>query len=172
MLLCANASRCRSAGVQRTDVSAEQLREACEREFPSREVLLMAAAVAARPPRRPRKRSEVRQGRPSLPPAPTADILAGLGERRLEEQTLVGFAAEHGPEGMAEAEGKLAANTDALVVNDISREDIGLDVDANEVMILTAHEDAHIERLHVPRTSKESVADAVLDAVERLRNSR
>jgi phosphopantothenoylcysteine decarboxylase / phosphopantothenate---cysteine ligase len=105
--------------------------------------------------------------------APTADILAGLGEHRLEEQTLVGFAAEHGPEGMAEAEGKLAAkHVDALVVNDVSREDIGFDVDCNEVTILTSGENSHIERLHVPRTSKENVAEAVLDAVERLRNSR
>jgi phosphopantothenoylcysteine decarboxylase/phosphopantothenate--cysteine ligase len=176
VLLCANVALQAPPGVQRTDVSsAEQLRAACEREFPSCEVLLMAAAVADFAPAQAAEEKIKKSGRDglSLSLAPTADILAGLGERRLEEQTLVGFAAEHGPEGMAEAEGKLAAkHLDALVVNDISREDIGFDVDANEVMILTAHEDAHIERLHVPRTSKESVAEAVLDAVERLRNSR
>ena len=53
---------------------------------------------------------------------------------------------------------------DAVVVNDISRSDIGFDVPDNEVIIVTA------EREHrVPRTSKSHVAAVVLDEVERLR---
>src|SRR4029077_2056807 len=102
--------------------------------------------------------------------APTADILAGLAQRRRDGQTLVGFAAEDGADAVAVAQGKLAAkHLDALVVNDISREDIGFDVDCNEVTILTPGENSHIERLDVPRTSKDSVAEAILDTVERLR---
>jgi len=103
---------------------------------------------------------------------PTADILAGLGERRLDEQTLVGFAAEHGPEGMAEAEGKLAAkHLDALVVNDISREDIGFDVDCNEVTILTAGASGNGVR-RVARAAKAQIAEEILDTIGALRAGR
>jgi phosphopantothenoylcysteine decarboxylase / phosphopantothenate---cysteine ligase len=50
------------------------------------------------------------------------------------------------------------------VVNDISRADIGFDVDENEVTLVT-RDGAE----PVPRGSKAEVAVAILDAVERLR---
>ncbi len=79
----------------------------------------------------------------------------------------MGFAAEHGEDAVEAARGKLTGKRlDALVVNDISRSDIGFDVDANEVTILTAAGERH-----VPRASKAEVAAAILDAVERLRGS-
>jgi len=91
-------------------------------------------------------------------------VLSRLAGQRRAGQTLVGFAAEHGAEAVTIAQGKLAAKgLDALVVNDISRSDIGFDVSENEVTIVTAGG----ERL-VPRTSKSSVAAAVLDEVGRL----
>jgi phosphopantothenoylcysteine decarboxylase/phosphopantothenate--cysteine ligase len=114
-------------------------------------------------------------------------VLAGLAAQRRDGQTLVGFAAEHGPEAVELARGKLAAkHLDALVVNDISRADIGFDVDANEVTILlVAHhggrsgsqaliagEEPVIEERHVPRASKAHVAEAILDAVQSLRGGR
>ena len=63
---------------------------------------------------------------------------------------------------------------DCGVVNDISRHDIGFDVDANEVTILTASRNGstQIDRHHVPRASKAQIAVAILDAVESLRDSR
>ncbi len=57
---------------------------------------------------------------------------------------------------------------DAIVVNDISRADIGFDSSANEVVIVTAEEERW-----VPRASKEQVADEVLDdASRRLEQTR
>jgi phosphopantothenoylcysteine decarboxylase / phosphopantothenate---cysteine ligase len=53
---------------------------------------------------------------------------------------------------------------DAIVVNDISRADIGFESADNEVTILT-----HSGDQQVPRASKDSVAAAILDAVARLR---
>jgi phosphopantothenoylcysteine decarboxylase / phosphopantothenate---cysteine ligase len=82
---------------------------------------------------------------------------------------IVGFAAEHGDDAVELARGKLARKRlDAIVVNDISRAGIGFESDENEVTILTAD---GAER-HVPRSRKERVARAVLDAVERLRATR
>jgi phosphopantothenoylcysteine decarboxylase / phosphopantothenate---cysteine ligase len=106
---------------------------------------------------------------------PTADVLAGLSKHRREDQTLVGFAAEHGERAVELAHRKLEQKRlDAIVVNDISRRDIGFEVDANEVTILTDQRSAgtgaqpeHVQ--HVPRAAKTEVAEAILDAVERLR---
>jgi phosphopantothenoylcysteine decarboxylase/phosphopantothenate--cysteine ligase len=95
---------------------------------------------------------------------PTTDVLCTLVSRREPGQTLVGFAAEHGSDGIEHARAKLTAKRlDAVVFNDISREDIGFESAVNEVTILTA-----TGAEHVPRASKEIVADVILDAVARL----
>jgi phosphopantothenoylcysteine decarboxylase / phosphopantothenate---cysteine ligase len=138
-------------------------------------VLLMAAAVADFTLAEPAAGKLKKDGRDRLELVlePTADVLAGLSAQRRAGQTLVGFAAEHGERAVELAREKLAAKgLDAIVVNDISRSDIGFDVDANEVTILAAR-DGHgeVERIDVPRASKGEVAGAILDAVERLRAS-
>jgi phosphopantothenoylcysteine decarboxylase / phosphopantothenate---cysteine ligase len=188
-LVAANVGLATPPGVTRREVvTAAELKAACEREFPGCDVLLMAAAVADFTPAAPTdgkiKKSE--RARMELVLEPTADVLAGLAAHRHNGQTLVGFAAEHGQRAVDSARGKLTGKgLDALVVNDISRSDIGFDVDANEVTILTAaparngsraasaSADAgpRIEERHVPRASKAEVADAILDAVERLRGN-
>jgi phosphopantothenoylcysteine decarboxylase/phosphopantothenate--cysteine ligase len=156
-------------------VTAAELKSACEEEFPRCDVLLMAAAVADFTPAAPQpgKIKKADRARLELVLEPTADVLAGLAARRRDGQTLVGFAAEHGEGGIESARLKLAAkNLDAVVVNDISREDIGFDVDANEVTILGARGDrSEVERWDVPRAPKAQVADAILDVVGSLRGS-
>jgi phosphopantothenoylcysteine decarboxylase / phosphopantothenate---cysteine ligase len=167
-LLAANVSLQRPAGVSWSAVhTAAQMREACEREFPTCDVLLMAAAVADYRPSEPAdgkiKKSTSEPLRLEL--EPTDDVLRGLAAHRRADQTLVGFAAEHGERALEHGRGKLQAKRlDAVVVNDISRSDIGFEVDSNEVTILTATGEEH-----VPRASKASVAEAILDAVQRLR---
>ncbi len=54
-------------------------------------------------------------------------------------------------------------------MNDISREDIGFEVDINEVTILAVAGEQPETVQHVPRAPKTEVAEAILDAVERLR---
>jgi phosphopantothenoylcysteine decarboxylase/phosphopantothenate--cysteine ligase len=174
VLLCANVALDGPPGVRRVDlVSARELQAACEQEFPACEVLLMAAAVADFAPADPREGKIKKGGHEhlELELVPTTDILSELAGHRRRGQTLVGFAAEHGPDGLTAAQDKLAAkHLDALVVNDISRADIGFDSDHNEVRILT-REDGRIECLDVPRGPKASVAETILDTVQRLRNS-
>jgi phosphopantothenoylcysteine decarboxylase/phosphopantothenate--cysteine ligase len=105
---------------------------------------------------------------------PTDDVLAGLAEHRRNGQTLVGFAAEYGAQAAACGRAKLnAKGVDAVVVNDVSRPDIGFDVEANEVTIIARADDrARFSEQHVPRASKADIAETILDAVERLRPSR
>jgi phosphopantothenoylcysteine decarboxylase/phosphopantothenate--cysteine ligase len=169
-ILAANVALHRPSGVSWCEVrTAAQLQEACEREFPTCDVLLMAAAVADFRPSEPTDGKIKKSTRESLrlELEPTGDVLSGLATRRDPNQTLVGFAAEHGEQAVERGRGKLEAkHLDAVVVNDISRPDIGFEVSSNEVTIVTAAGD-----VHVPRTSKEQVAEAILDAVERLRGS-
>jgi phosphopantothenoylcysteine decarboxylase / phosphopantothenate---cysteine ligase len=173
-LVAANVTLPAPAGVLvREVVSAAEMQAICAEEFPDCEILLMAAAVADFSPMAAEggkiKKSE--RERLELVLEPTADVLSGLAARRRPGQTLIGFAAEHGEQAVERAREKLAAKgIDAVVVNDISRADIGFDADANEVTILSAPgEGSRIEALHVPRASKAEVADAILDAAQRLR---
>ncbi len=129
----------------------------------------MAAAVADFRPKAARdgKIKKTEHARLALELEPTADVLAGLSAQRRAGQTLVGFAAEHGQDGLADAERKLRdKRLDALVVNDISRADIGFGAEHNEVAILTAR-----GRREVPRAAKQVVAEAILDTVAQLRDA-
>jgi len=178
-LVAANVALDTPPGVVRREVvTAAELDAACRQEFPDCDVLLMSAAVADFTPAEPAegKLKKSDRERLELVLEPTADVLAGLSARRSDGQTLVGFAAEHGERAVEIARGKLTAKgLDALVVNDISRDDVGFDVDANEVTILTAAGSENgqpIQERHVPRASKAQVADAILDAVRSLRASR
>jgi len=138
-------------------------------------VLLMAAAVADFRPAAPAAGKIKKSGRErlSLELEATPDVLGGLAGRRRDGQTLIGFAAEHGERAIERGREKLLAKgVDAVVVNDISRGDIGFDADANEVTILTAGANAHIGERRVPRASKAAIAEAILETVEQLRAGR
>jgi phosphopantothenoylcysteine decarboxylase/phosphopantothenate--cysteine ligase len=181
-IVAANVSLPRPAGVAWHEVAtAAQLAEACEREFPTCDVLLMAAAVAdfrpigdrpaepGAPPAQPVVGKLKKAGREHLRLEldATPDVLKTLAAGRRPGQTLVGFAAEHGSGAIEYGRAKLREKElDAVVVNDISRSDIGIGADSNEVTIVTA---AGTE--HVPRASKANIAEAILDAVDRLPKS-
>jgi phosphopantothenoylcysteine decarboxylase/phosphopantothenate--cysteine ligase len=174
-LVAANVALASSTGIVRREVvTAAELERACEEEFSACDVLLMAAAVADFRPAAPREDKIKKNGRAgmSLELEATTDVLVALAGRRREGQTLVGFAAEHGERAIDFAQRKLIdKGLDAIVVNDISREDIGFDVDANEVTILTAAGSGNGAR-KVGRAAKAQVAEAILDAVGELRSPR
>jgi phosphopantothenoylcysteine decarboxylase / phosphopantothenate---cysteine ligase len=173
-LVAANVALPVPPGVSCREVAtAAELQAACELEFPACDVLLMAAAVADFRPSSALEGKLKKAARASMELVlePTADVLAGLSASRRDGQTLVGFAAEHGDGAIEHGRGKLRAKgLDAVVVNDISRRDIGFATDANEVTIVTSSRDgSQTAQQHVPRAPKERVAEAILDAVERLR---
>jgi phosphopantothenoylcysteine decarboxylase/phosphopantothenate--cysteine ligase len=166
-LIAANLAVSPPAGVQVVSVqTAAELMQASRREFPAADILLMAAAVADFRPAEPsdHKLKKDQGPPPELALEPTDDVLAALSAERRGGQVLVGFAAEHGDAAVAYGRGKLERKRlDAIVVNDISRPAIGFDATENEVVILTAGSERR-----VPRASKERVADAVLDEVDRI----
>ena len=77
---------------------------------------------------------------------------------------LVGFAAEMGGDAVGRAREKLARKgMDVVVLNDVSRADIGFEAAENEVSLVYAD---RVEPL--PKAAKRAVAAAILDRVERL----
>jgi phosphopantothenoylcysteine decarboxylase/phosphopantothenate--cysteine ligase len=168
-LVAANVSLPDPAGVRRVDVeTTAELAGAVRAEFERSHVLLMAAAVADFRAARVEAGKIEREGSGDLelPLERTEDVLATLASIRTDDQTLIGFAAEHGAEAISRARAKLERKAvDAIVFNDVSRADIWFDSEQNEVVIVD-REGEH----HVDLAPKRDVADAVLDRVEVLRS--
>jgi phosphopantothenoylcysteine decarboxylase/phosphopantothenate--cysteine ligase len=167
-LIAANVSLPEPAGVRRIDVeTAAQLAEAAAAEFPSSQVLLMAAAPADFRPAAAASGKLARQDGLDLHLEPTEDILAGLAAGRAPGQTVVGFAAETG-EGVERARAKLTRKgADLIVLNDVSNPEIGFESSDNAVTLIDA-----TSATPVPRASKDAIAEAILDRVDHLRQSR
>jgi phosphopantothenoylcysteine decarboxylase / phosphopantothenate---cysteine ligase len=167
-VVAANVSLARPPGLRYVDVgTAAELHAACEAAFADADVLLMAAAVADFRPATSAAGKIKKAGRDELALTlqPTADVLSALAARRRPGQTIVGFAAEHGGDAVAHGREKLARKgLDAVVVNNIARADIGFEGEHNEVTIVTATGERHVER-----AAKADVARAVLDCVVALR---
>jgi phosphopantothenoylcysteine decarboxylase/phosphopantothenate--cysteine ligase len=150
--------------------TAAEMAAACEQEFAACDVLLMSAAVADFRPARPaEEKLKKDQGIPTIELEPTEDVLSALAARRHPRQVLVGFAAEQGERAVDYGRSKLERKRlDLMVVNDISRPGIGFDAPDNELTILDAAGDEY----GIARASKERVAEAVLDAIERVRRAK
>jgi phosphopantothenoylcysteine decarboxylase / phosphopantothenate---cysteine ligase len=167
-VVAANVTLARDPRVRYVDVeTAAQLQHACVAAFAAADILLMAAAVADFRPARSvsgkLKKAGAEQMRVELERTP--DILSGLAAARRPDQTIVGFAAEHGEDALRHGREKLVRKgLDAVVVNDVSRTGIGFDTLDNEVTILTSTGESH-----VARASKHEIARTVLGAVVALR---
>lgn len=159
-LVEANTSLDAPAGAELVSVeSTSDLASACAEHFPGCDLLLMAAAV-----------SDYRSGSSfdgklrrsgvgvTLELSATEDVLAGLAAVRREGQVVIGFAAEHGDGAEERAREKLdRKGVDAIVVNDVSRADIGFESVANEVTII-----GRDQTVHLPKASKPEIADGIL----------
>lgn len=169
-VVAANVALPRADGIEYVDVrTAAELEAACRSAFAEADVLVMAAAVADFRPSSPVADKVKKDGRDRLTIdlEATTDVLGALAAERRPGQTLVGFAAEHGGDLVAKARGKLERKgLDAVVVNDISDPGIGFDAEENEVTLVTAGGSRT-----VPRGSKASVAEAIIELIEELRLS-
>jgi phosphopantothenoylcysteine decarboxylase/phosphopantothenate--cysteine ligase len=170
-VIAANVALERNPRVRYVDVAtAAELKAACEAEFERADVLLMAAAVADYRPSEAAatKLKKDQSDTLTLTLERTDDIISALAAARRPEQTIVGFAAEHGEGAVAYGRDKLKRKgLDAVVVNDIGRTDIGFEGADNEVTIVTAAGERH-----VPRASKAAVARAVLETLNDLRTEQ
>ena len=138
--------------------TAGEMSEAVHRLFPAADMLIMAAAVADFRVENPAPAKIKKSERLMLDLTANPDVLAIAGAAK-GDRILIGFAAETN-DALAEGRKKLMAkNLDMIVINDVSREDIGFGSDDNEAIILTRDG----RRIEVPKAPKERVAAAVLD---------
>ncbi|HEU0042412.1 MAG TPA: bifunctional phosphopantothenoylcysteine decarboxylase/phosphopantothenate--cysteine ligase CoaBC [Jiangellaceae bacterium] len=153
------------ATVRRVETAAEMQVE-MQQAADDHDVIVMAAAVADfRPATVADGKLKKRDGAPQIVLEPTPDILAGLGARKREGQTLVGFAAET-DDVVANATAKLVAkHLDLLVANDVAKPGVGFEHDTNAVTLLRP--DA--EPVEIDLADKRDVARAVIDAIVAIR---
>lgn len=167
VVAAANVDLPRAPGIRYVEApTAAALRDACLAEQERADLIVMAAAVADY---RPVEATDGKLDKSASDALTvhlerTEDILIELVRRRRPGQAIVGFAAEHGPDGLARARAKRARKgVDVLVHNDVSVPGIGFGSDENEITIVGPGED---ERAW-PRMSKRALAEAILDAAER-----
>jgi phosphopantothenoylcysteine decarboxylase/phosphopantothenate--cysteine ligase len=151
--------------------SAREMHAAVLQSAIRADVVVMAAAVADYTPAAPaREKVAKTEGPLTLQMERTPDILVDLGKmtsRATGVPLLVGFAAETGNAAAKAREKRTRKGIDLIVANDVSRADAGFDVPTNAVTIIGPDEEQD-----VPVQSKERVAAAILDRVERLIRSR
>jgi len=148
-------------GVGRIDVeTVEQMRVAVHERRRGAAAVFMAAAVSdyVTEPAAAKIKKSGAGLRLALDDGP--DILAEIGRDR-QEGLLIGFAAETA-ELLDHARAKLERkNLDFIVANDVSRPDIGFDVDQNAVTILGRDG----TKREVSKASKAAIAETILDTV-------
>ena len=148
-------------GVERVSVeTSEQMREEVLRVRRGAAAVFMVAAVSDYVPLAATSKIKRSGEALTLTLDEGPDILAELGRER-QEDLLVGFAAET-DDLIENARAKLRRkNADFIVANDVSRPDVGLDSDRNQVTILGRDGQAW----EVPQASKVEVAETILDRV-------
>ncbi|HNC06499.1 MAG TPA: phosphopantothenoylcysteine decarboxylase, partial [Solirubrobacterales bacterium] len=142
------------------------LARACREQFPAHDLLRMAAAPADFTVADTSNEKLSRTGGEfTLTLVPTEDILAGLAANRIDGQTVVGFAAQHGGDAIGRARQKLERKgADMIVLNDVSDRTIGFDSDENAVTLVTGSGEREI-----PKAPKTEIADRILDRAVELR---
>ena len=164
-LIAANVALPEPAGVRRIEVeTAAELAEAARAEFPSSHVLLMAAAPADFRAREPAEDKLKREGDLDLHLEPTEDILAGLAASRTADQTVVGFAAEHGNDVERAREKLSRKGADLIVLNDVSNPEIGFESAENAATLIGSSDETTLAQ-----APKDVIAEQILDRVDRLR---
>jgi phosphopantothenoylcysteine decarboxylase / phosphopantothenate---cysteine ligase len=140
--------------------TAEEMHAAVRAALPGARVLVMAAAVADWRPRDV-ARHKLKKGADKLTIelVPTVDILRALRDDDAATGAfVVGFAAET-ENVIANARAKLdAKHLDLVIVNDVSREGIGMGADDNEVTVISR--DGTVRT--IARAPKSIVADAIV----------
>jgi phosphopantothenoylcysteine decarboxylase / phosphopantothenate---cysteine ligase len=148
-------------------LSAEEMSQAVARESKHASVFIGAAAIADyRPVQRAEQKIKKSEESITLTLERTPDVLSQVAAARANGMLVIGFAAE--TENVVEnARAKLRnKKLDAIVANDVTREDSGFDTATNAITIITRDKNDPVE---LPVMSKREAADRILDVIVSLR---
>jgi phosphopantothenoylcysteine decarboxylase/phosphopantothenate--cysteine ligase len=144
--------------------TADQMRIAVLERMAEATLIVKAAAVADYRPVTVSEQKLKRTGPMTIELAPTEDILAEVVRRRRPGQIIVGFAAET-ENRMENGRAKLLRKgADAIVVNDVTGDGVGIDADLNAATFLTL-----TTATELPEMPKRQLADRILDEILTLR---
>jgi phosphopantothenoylcysteine decarboxylase/phosphopantothenate--cysteine ligase len=147
--------------------TAEEMRAAVLERMTESTLIIKAAAVADYRPVNTSEQKLKRTGPITLELTPTEDILAEVVRRRRPGQLIIGFAAET-ENRMENGRAKLLRKgADAIVVNAVSSDGVGIESDNNAATFLTL-----TTSIEMPEMPKRSLADRILDEVLTLRRPR
>lgn len=147
--------------------TAEEMRNAVLERMNEATLVIKAAAVADYRPVAISAQKLKRTGPMTLELVATEDILAEVVRRRRPGQLIVGFAAEtenRVENGRAKL---LAKGADAIVINEVNGDGVGIDADSNAATFLTRS-----TAVELPEMPKRRLADRILDEVLILRRPR
>ena len=147
--------------------TAGEMRNAVLERMTEATLVVKAAAVADYHPVNVSEQKLKRTGPITIELAPTEDILAEVVRRRRPGQLIVGFAAET-ENRLENGRAKLLRKgADAIVVNDVANEGVGIDADTNAATFLTLS-----TSIELPEMPKRRLADRILDEIIALRRPR
>ena len=141
-----------------------EMKEKIIKFFDESDVIIMAAAVSDVIPQRTydfklKKNQDLLS---KLSFKENENILKFLSEIKKEKQVLVGFAAENGEDIISASEKIIGNKIDLIIVNDISRNDIGFESDFNEISIISRNGDVRkIEKAKKRIISREIINEII-----------
>lgn len=147
--------------------TADEMQQAVLARMVETTLIIKAAAVADYRPLTVSEQKLKRTGPLTLELQPTEDILAEVVRRRRPGQLIVGFAAETQNQMENGREKLLRKGADAIVVNNVSGDGLGIDADLNAATFLTAS-----TAIELPEMPKRKLADRILDEIVSLRRPR
>ena len=142
--------------------TAEQMYEACMREFVNTDIAVMSAAVADFTPAVTNaEKIKKSSGSLTVELTKTRDILKALGQEKRKGQLLVGFALETNNEKEYAREKLAGKNADMIVLNSLNDEGAGFGYDTNKITIFErgGHE------IPYERKPKQQVAHDIVDRI-------
>ncbi len=140
--------------------TAEEMLQAVQNEIKQHDVFISAAAVADyRPAEAAAQKIKKKSQDLLLKLEPTIDILATIAKAK-PKALLVGFAAET-ENSLQHGEKKRCTKAlDFMIVNDVSRMDIGFNSDENEVTILSKD-----KPIHLAKATKREIARQIMEVI-------
>ncbi|MBC7948725.1 MAG: bifunctional phosphopantothenoylcysteine decarboxylase/phosphopantothenate--cysteine ligase CoaBC [Chitinophagaceae bacterium] len=145
--------------------SADEMYEACARQFPGTDLAVMAAAVADYTPvRKATEKIKKSENTLDLELTKTKDILKTLGESKKAGQVVVGFALETTNEVENALEKLKKKNADMIVLNSLNDDGAGFGHDTNRITIFSKQEQPQV----FDTKSKDEVAKDIVDTIIRL----
>ena len=168
-LVCGVTTAVPPSGVRIVNAtSASEMSDAVARERANATVFIGAAAIADyRPTQRAEQKIKKSQDSLTLTLERTPDVLSEVAASRANGMLVIGFAAET-ENVLDNARTKLQSkNLDAIIANDVSRENSGFDSSNNAITIITNNSADPVE---LPLLPKSEVADRILDVIVKLRS--